>query len=145
MTEDQQRFHLEEYRVARAEIAATVKLIYDVFFGAALASGAISAWLLTNADKVAMLSSVAQHAAWYIPFGVALIASLGFYHFDSIVIKLATYAKKLEGELGAEGLGWEHFQARDYSHSTVWTSRLRFGAGWALVLIADLILAIFAH
>lgn len=145
VTEDQLRFHLEEYKATRAEIAATIKTLYETFFGGALASGAIAAWLFTNYDKVGQFSTVAQHGAWFIPFGVALIACLGFYHFNSIIMRVAAYNKKLEGALAAEGLGWERYQASDYPNSTANMSRLRFGAGWAVILAADLALAIFVR
>ena len=143
MTDEQLRFHLEEYKVARAEIAAMIKLLYETFFGAALASGGIAAWLLTNADKVAQVSALTQRAAWFIPFGVALIGCLGFYHFDSIITRVAQYVKKLEGALAAEGLGWERAQDSDFVRSTGQLSRWRFGVGWGVILLADLGLAIF--
>lgn len=141
MTEYEHRFHLEEYKVGRAEIAANIKLVFEVFFGAALASAAISAWLLTNADKISQISPIAQRIAWFIPFGVALVGCIGFYHLDSVIGRVAGYMRKLEAVLGRADLGWESVQAAA-STSAFRQARLLFSLGWAVILVADLAIAL---
>lgn len=145
MTEQELRFHLEEYKVGRAEIAATIKLVFEVFFGAALASAAIAAWLLTNADKISQISPLAQRIAWFIPFAVAVVGCIGFYHLDSIIVRIAGYMRKLEAAMGQPGLGWETTQEANATESAQRQARLLFSLGWVVILAADLALALFVR
>lgn len=143
VTEEQLRFHLEEYKSIRSEIAYTLKLIYDFFIWGTLASGAIAAWLLTNAEQIEALGDVHRRIAWFIPLFVAGLACAGFYHFTQVIRILGDYSKKLEDLLSVPGFGWEAFgQSNPKTH--IWAmSRFKYGIAWSVILLGDLALAMF--
>ena len=145
ITEDQFKFHLEEYRVLRAEIAFHIKVMYDTFIWATLASGAIAAWLLTNSTTISQLGVFHARAAWCIPLFVSVVACLGFYHYYSIIMNTAQYVGRLERSLGSAELGWENDQRANELHSNARVSIVRFALGWAIIILADLALALFVH
>ncbi|MDB5562524.1 MAG: hypothetical protein JWN11_1942 [Hyphomicrobiales bacterium] len=142
MNENEFRDHLEEYTSLRTEIAATTKLLYDTFTWAALASGGITAWLLSNDTQVQKLGTVPSTVAGFIPFVLSLLACLGFYHFSAAILSVARYMRKLEDFVAAPGLGWERAQRAVESESIARLTRIRFGAGWAILISANLLAAI---
>lgn len=108
MTEDQFTFHLEEYRSMRTEQMFHIKILYDMFLWATLASGAIAAWLLTNSGTIGQLGAFHARAAWFIPLFVAALACMGFFHYVAVIMNTGAYLGRLEAPccfrhgLGAE-------------------------------------------
>ncbi|HVX80409.1 MAG: hypothetical protein ACTHOR_05840 [Devosia sp.] len=137
MTENELKFHLEEYKLLRGEIAFTTKLLYDTFFWATLASGLIAAWLLTNSERTGQLPSYAARVAFFIPFCVSILACGGFYHFHSVILNVARYLRRLEAKVAEPSLGWEAAQRADESASIARISKVRFGFGWTALIGAD--------
>jgi hypothetical protein len=142
MNENELRYHLEEYKSLRAEIAAPTRLLYDTFIWAALASGAITAWLLSNDTQVEKLGTVPSTVAGFIPFVLSLLACLGFYHFNTVILSVARYLRKLEDFVAAPDLGWERAQRSVEAASIAHMTQVRFGAAWAILISSNLLAAI---
>jgi hypothetical protein len=142
MTENELKFHLEEYKLLRSEIAFTTKLLYDTFFWATLASGLIAAWLLTNSDHTVLLPGYARRVAFFIPLCVSALACGGFYHYHSVILNVARYLRRLEAKVAEPSLGWEAAQRSDESASIAHISKVRFGMGWSALIGADLLFGV---
>lgn len=143
MTENELRFHLEEYRLLKGEHLMNIRFIYDTLIWSVLASGAISAWLLTNTDKLTHLSPFHARAAWFIPFVLALIGFFASRHFVSLVLHTAGYLRRLETACAMEGMGWETSERRNERSSIAFNAGWRMAIVWAVLIIADLALAVF--
>jgi hypothetical protein len=142
MSEDQLKYHLEEYKSLRAEIAFTSKLLYDSFMWTVIASGAIAAWLLTHQTEINRLTPWVGRAVMFVPLAVSAMAALGFYHLDALIICVGRYLQRLEEKVALPGFGWEHSQRSNESISIARRSRVTFGIGWTFLNLMNLGLAI---
>ena len=142
MTEEQLRFHIEEYKALRAEIAAYVKYSFDFFLYAAIASGAIAAWLLTHGAELAGLSPGVARGAAFIPFMISLIAYLFTRHLIFIVDRTAMYCSKFEAAAAIPGLGWET-HLRSGSAPVPLVIALTHHMSWVVLIGANFFFALY--
>jgi hypothetical protein len=141
MTENELRFHLEEYKIVRSDLMYHVKLINDFIIYAAVASAVLAAWLLTHRSDIANFGLAGKGAA-FLPFIVTLLGLFGFLHFNSVIVTLDKYTEKLERSMAAPGLGWQTFVESD-RRPIPFRRVARYATGWAILLVLTLTLGIF--
>lgn len=145
LTPSELAFHIEEYKALRSELLVHLKSSMDVFLYAAIASGGISAWLLTQrADLITGYGYLAWKAATAIPFLVSLLAFTWANIFNSIVAALANYHRTLEKRVAAPGLGWETFLSEGTQAIGARAVPRRQRTRWLALLAADVLLIVVA-
>jgi hypothetical protein len=96
-------FHIEEFKLLRAEIIADERELSRIQQSCATAAGAIFLWALSRATQGPL-------PVLFIPFLVSLFGWLRWkVQFESLYT-LGGYVKRIEDEYaGPTLLGWEHF------------------------------------
>jgi hypothetical protein len=136
-TETQLRFHLEEYKAMRSEIAGFTKLGFDFYIYALIANGGIAAWLLTNKAQILAYGSFAMKIAAVIPLLVTGLAWHRSTMFAIIVRSIGRYLHKIEAQIAMAGMGWETFLIDPAERRLGSSLPGREAIGWALLAIAD--------
>ena len=145
MTDEQLRFHLEEYRILKGELAFHVKFRLDMFVWSVVASGAIAAWLVANGQSISNLNPIGARAAWFIPALIAIAGCAGYFLWFEVIRQTAGYVRRLEAAIAAPQLGWEAAQADAGRNSIGRLNLRRFGWAWTALILTDLLFAAFVR
>ena len=137
-TEAALRYHLEEYKAMRSEIATFGKQQFDLYIYALIANGGIATWLLTNKAEVLAYGPFAVKVAGLI---LLLVTGLAWYRstmFATVVRSIGRYVRKLEANIAMPGMGWESFHAGPEERRLGARLPMREALGWALLAVADI-------
>jgi hypothetical protein len=137
MTEQQREFHMEEFRQLKAEISSLLARVETLFKYGLIGSAAVYSWFLTNFAKAGLSQSPeVMFFGSLIPpvlvFFFGLLAMVTYGHVST----MGKYLKRLERELGEDGLGWEQYWRRK-KPLLLWA----LFAFYVLLLVAEIELA----
>ena len=110
LSTDELEFHLEEYKILKAEIAELFKQVGDHASLALSVGGALAAWLVANSAAVR-----GSPLVWFLPvLTSSVLGLLALSKFLRMMTK-GRYLRKLEDALGSSEFGWEKFSGTDAS------------------------------
>jgi hypothetical protein len=109
LTDGQRQLHMAEFAKLTGEIAELVKFNAQAPIWAAVSSGAIYSWLITQGNAVANVGAASLKAGYFVPFLItAALATLAKAQNEQIG-HMGAYLTMLEKSLGHPSLGWERF------------------------------------
>ncbi len=130
-------FHLEEYKILKAEIAELFKQVGDHASLALSVGGALAAWLVANRAAVN-----GSPVVWFLPaLTSAVLGMLAFSKFQRMMTK-GRYLRKLEDALGSSVFGWEKFSGTDasgifWANFAIWSSINCGFFGFAILMLSQ--------
>lgn len=110
LTDGQRQLHMAEFAKLTGEVAELVKSNARAPIWAAVTSGAVYSWLITQGhDATASFGFGSLKAGYFVPLLItAALAALARAQNQQIG-RMGGYLKKLEDNLGDPSLGWEKY------------------------------------
>lgn len=130
--------HLEQYKMLRAEIMQSIRVLDTVQYAAALGTAGIYTWLIVNKAQVTL------ELMWFIPFGLLLFCAAKSWDLNNRIWQVAKYLERLEDAAFGDDPqipGWERYKR---NNKLTLYDRVLFAAtalAWLIALIGSFALS----